>query len=79
MNEKAAMEVGAGAAYGRCTDAGYYEAVGLNVASDPLMSLAYMGVKGGMVIGICRRSGPYLFPDGAGHQNIRTVFKLPGF
>ena len=24
--------------------------VGLNVAADPLMSLAYMGVKGGMVI-----------------------------
>lgn len=32
--------------------------VGLNVASDPLMSLEYVGVKGGMVILVADDPGP---------------------
>ncbi len=49
-NEKVAMEVGAAAAIAGLRTMVTLKHVGLNVASDPLMTLAYVGVKGGMVI-----------------------------
>ena len=49
-NEKVAMEVGAGAAISGLRTMVTLKHVGLNVAADPLMTLAYTGVKGGMVI-----------------------------
>ena len=51
VNEKAALEVAAAAAYSGARTLVTMKQVGLNVASDPLMSLAYVGVKGGMVFG----------------------------
>ena len=50
VNEKAAMEVAASASYSGARTLVTMKQVGLNVASDPLMSLAYVGIKGGMVI-----------------------------
>ena len=50
VNEKAGLEVAAGAAYAGARALVTMKQVGLNVASDPLMSLAYIGVKGGMVV-----------------------------
>ena len=76
VNEKAAMEVGAGAAYAGARTLVTMKQVGLNVASDPLMSLAYMGIKGGMVIVSADDPG---LTDRAGHQNFRTVFQAAGF
>ncbi len=58
VNEKAAMEVAAGAAYSGARAMVTMKQVGLNVASDPLMSLAYVGVKGGMVIVAADDPGP---------------------
>ena len=49
-NEKVALEVGAGAAISGLRTMVTMKHVGLNVASDPLMTLAYQGVIGGMVI-----------------------------
>ena len=49
-NEKVALEVGAGAAISGLRTMVTMKHVGLNVAADPLMTLAYTGVKGGMVI-----------------------------
>ena len=49
-NEKVALEVGAGAAISGLRTMVTLKHVGLNVAADPLMTLAYLGVKGGMVI-----------------------------
>jgi indolepyruvate ferredoxin oxidoreductase alpha subunit len=49
-NEKVAMEVGAGAAVSGLRTMVTMKHVGLNVAADPLMTLAYEGVKAGMVI-----------------------------
>lgn len=49
-NEKVAMEVGAAAAISGLRTMVTMKHVGLNVAADPLMTLAYLGVKGGMVI-----------------------------
>ena len=58
VNEKAALEVAAGASYAGARTLVTMKQVGLNVASDPLMSLAYVGVKGGMVIVSADDPGP---------------------
>ena len=58
VNEKSAMEVGAGAAYAGARVLVTMKQVGLNVASDPLMSLEYVGVKGGMVVMVADDPGP---------------------
>ena len=50
VNEKAAMEVAASASYSGARTLVTMKQVGLNVASDPLMSLAYVGIKGGMAV-----------------------------
>lgn len=50
VNEKVAMEVASGASMAGARSVVTMKHVGLNVAADPLMTLAYMGVKGGMVI-----------------------------
>ena len=50
VNEKAALEVAAGASYSGARTLVTMKQVGLNVASDPLMSLNYVGIKGGMVL-----------------------------
>ncbi|MFA6948607.1 MAG: hypothetical protein WCQ72_06475 [Eubacteriales bacterium] len=57
-NEKAALEVAAGASYAGARTMVTMKQVGLNVASDPLMSLAYIGVKGGMVVLVADDPGP---------------------
>ena len=58
INEKAGMEVAAGAAYAGARALVTMKQVGLNVASDPLMSLEYIGVKGGMVVLVADDPGP---------------------
>ncbi len=58
VNEKVALEVAAGAAYAGARSMVTMKQVGLNVASDPLMSLNYVGVKGGMVIVAADDPGP---------------------
>lgn len=58
VNEKVALEVAAGAAYAGARTMVTMKQVGLNVASDPLMSLNYIGIKGGMVILVADDPGP---------------------
>lgn len=50
VNEKVALEVAAGAAISGARTLCAMKHVGLNVAADPLMTLAYTGVRKGMVI-----------------------------
>lgn len=50
VNEKVALEVAAAAAAAGLRSFTFMKHVGLNVASDSLMSVAYTGVRGGMVI-----------------------------
>ena len=47
-NEKVALEVAHGASLGGKRSACAMKHVGLNVAADPLMTLAYSGVRAGM-------------------------------
>ena len=49
-NEKVAMEVAIGASFGGGRTIVTMKHVGLNVAADPLFTLAYTGVNGGMII-----------------------------
>ncbi len=49
-NEKVALEVALGAAFGGARALATMKHVGLNVASDPLFTAAYTGVTGGLVI-----------------------------
>ena len=58
VNEKAALEVAAGASYAGARTLVTMKQVGLNVAADPLLSLAYVGVKGGMVLAVADDPGP---------------------
>ena len=52
VNEKVALEVAAGASWTDCRAAATMKHVGLNVAADPFMTLAYLGVGAGLVV-IC--------------------------
>ena len=58
VNEKAALEVAVAAAYSGARALVTMKQMGLNVASDPLMSAAYVGVKGGLVIVSADDPGP---------------------
>jgi indolepyruvate ferredoxin oxidoreductase, alpha subunit len=49
-NEKVALEVGLGAAFGGGRALVTMKHVGLNVAADPLFTAAYTGVTGGLVV-----------------------------
>ena len=53
INEIVAMEVAAGASMAGVKAIVSMKHVGLNVASDAAMTLAYTGVKGGLVIAVC--------------------------
>ena len=56
-NEKVAMEAAFGASLaGRRSFCGMKH-VGLNVAADPLFTISYTGVNGGMVIGVADDAG----------------------
>ena len=50
VNEKVALETSAAAAVSGIRSFAFMKHVGLNAAADPLMTLAYSGVRGGMVI-----------------------------
>ena len=74
-NEKVAMEVGAGAAVSGLKTMVTMKHVGLNVAADPLMTLAYTGVVGGMVV--VNADDPSLFSS-QNEQDNRYYARLSG-
>lgn len=78
-NEKAALEVAAGAAYAGARSMVTMKQVGLNVASDPLMSLAYVGVKGGMVVVVADDPGPISSQTEQDTRHFAAFAKLPVF
>lgn len=79
VNEKSAMEVGAGAAYTGARTMVTMKQVGLNVAADPLMSLEYIGVKGGMVILVADDPGPISSQTEQDTRYFARFSKLPCF
>lgn len=79
VNEKSALEIAAGAAYAGVRSMVTMKQVGLNVASDPLMSLAYIGVKGGMVIVVADDPGPISSQTEQDTRHFGQFSKLPVF
>ena len=74
-NEKVALETAAGAAAAGVRTMCTMKHVGLNVAADPLMTLAYVGVKAGMVI--VNADDPSLFSS-QNEQDNRYYARLSG-
>ncbi|MFH1134567.1 MAG: indolepyruvate ferredoxin oxidoreductase subunit alpha [Pseudomonadota bacterium] len=72
-NEKVALEVGAGAAAAGIRTLVTMKHVGVNVAADPLMTLAYIGVEGGLVL--LSADDPMLFSS-QNEQDNRFYGKL---
>lgn len=79
VNEKAGLEVAAAAAYSGARSMVTMKQVGLNVASDPLMSLAYVGVKGGMVVMVADDPGPISSQTEQDTRTFGQFSKLPVF
>ena len=79
VNEKAAMELAAGASYSGARTLVTMKQVGLNVASDPLMSLEYIGVKGGMVILVADDPGPISSQTEQDTRHFAAFSKPPCF
>ncbi len=79
VNEKAALEVAAGASYAGARTLVTMKQVGLNVASDPLMSLAYVGVKGGMVVLSADDPGPISSQTEQDTRTFAEFAKIPVF
>ncbi len=50
VNEKVALEIAAGASIGGLRSLAAMKHVGVNVAADPLFTIAYTGVNGGLVL-----------------------------
>ena len=78
-NEKTALEVACGASYAGARTLVTMKQVGLNVASDPLMSLSYVGVKGGMVIVSADDPGPISSQTEQDTRHFAQFAKLPVF
>ncbi len=74
-NEKAALEVAAASANCGVRSMCVMKHVGLNVAADTLLTLAYVGVKGGLVI--VSADDPFMFSS-QNEQDNRYYAKLAG-
>src|SRR5574344_1326344 len=79
VNEKVAIEVAAGASYAGSRTLVTMKQVGLNVASDPVMCLSYVGVKGGMVIVSADDPGPISSQTEQDTRHFCHFSKLPVF
>ena len=79
VNEKAALEVAAAAAYSGARAMVTMKQVGLNVASDPLMSLAYVGVKGGLVVVSADDPGPISSQTEQDTRRFADFCRIPVF
>jgi indolepyruvate ferredoxin oxidoreductase alpha subunit len=76
-NEKVALEVALGAANAGARSLVAMKHVGLNVASDPLFSSAYIGVKAGMVIVTCDDPGMHSSQNEQDNRFYGLFAKLP--
>lgn len=76
-NEKAALELVAGASYAGARVLFTCKQVGLNVASDALMSLNYVGVKGGCVLFVADDPGPISSQTEQDTRRFAAFAKVP--
>ena len=76
-NEKGAMEVAFGAALAGKRSACVMKHVGVNVAADPLFTIAYTGVNAGMVICVADDPGMHSSQNEQDSRHYAVSAKLP--
>lgn len=77
VNEKVAFEIAYAAGISGLRAAVSMKQVGLNVASDPLMSAAYMGTRGGFVIISADDPGPHSSQTEQDSRMMAMMAKIP--
>ena len=76
-NEKAALELLGGAAYAGARCLFTCKQMGLNVASDPLMCLNYVGIRGGLVLLVADDPGPISSQTEQDTRRFAAFAKVP--
>ncbi len=76
-NEKVAMEVAFGASLAGARSFCGMKHVGLNVAADPLFTISYTGVNGGMVIAVADDPGMHSSQNEQDSRNYARASKIP--
>ena len=76
-NEKVAMEAAFGASLAGKRSFCGMKHVGLNVAADPLFTIAYTGVNAGMIIGVADDAGMHSSQNEQDSRNYAKAAKLP--
>ena len=77
VNEKVALEIAYAGAQAGLRTAVAMKQVGLNVASDPLMSAAYMGTRGGFVVISADDPGPHSSQTEQDSRLMAMMAKIP--
>ncbi|UMZ73806.1 indolepyruvate ferredoxin oxidoreductase subunit alpha [Natranaerofaba carboxydovora] len=76
-NEKVALEVGIGASIGGARTLVAMKHVGVNVAADPLMTLSYTGVNGGLVLVSADDPGMHSSQNEQDNRRFAKFAKIP--
>ncbi|MFI3324567.1 MAG: indolepyruvate ferredoxin oxidoreductase subunit alpha [Clostridia bacterium] len=76
-NEKVAAEVASGAAIGGARSFCAMKHVGFNVAADPIFTMSYIGVNGGMVIAVADDPSMHSSQNEQDTRNYAIAAKLP--
>lgn len=76
-NEKVALEVAAGATFVGARTLTTMKHVGVNVAADPLFSMAYIGARGGMVIVSADDPGMHSSQNEQDNRHFARHAKIP--
>jgi indolepyruvate ferredoxin oxidoreductase, alpha subunit len=77
VNEKVALEIGIGACIAGARSLVSMKHVGLNVAMDPLLSIAYPGVNAGLVVVVADDPGQHSSQNEQDTRYFGIVGKLP--
>ncbi|MCD6526368.1 MAG: indolepyruvate ferredoxin oxidoreductase subunit alpha [Desulfuromonas sp.] len=78
-NEKVALEVGIGACFGGARSLVAMKHVGLNVAADPLFTLSYTGVRGGLVLAVADDPELHSSQNEQDSRHYARAAKMPMF
>ena len=76
-NEKVALEAAAGASIAGARCIVTMKLVGLNVAADPLMTLSYVGVRGGLVVCVADDPGQHSSQTEQDTRHYARLAKIP--
>jgi indolepyruvate ferredoxin oxidoreductase alpha subunit len=78
-NEKVALEVACGSSMAGARAMACMKHVGVNIAADPLMTLSYVGVNGGLVLVTCDDPELYSSQNEQDNRHYARFAKIPMF